>query len=173
MSEKMREELIDTLNQYHVGSDEPPYVIPLLKMTEIKGTGFIESIMAWATRWAGRPSYREVELVLLTHRLIGTVIDPTPAIEAILDLYPARAPKRVTMEEIYNAVSKHCACPITVPSQITDDIYCLIGVKEEKPKWCECMDKMNQPKNPLAIPSIVAATENWEFCPICSAPRPA
>ena len=92
----------------------------------------VEDLMAWADRW-------------------------TAAYQVSA---PTSERKRVSKVEIKEVLFDEAHwLSAEAADAIAGSIMALLGVEEEKPKLCKCMDEYNY-------------RTNWKFCPFCGAPRP-
>ena len=191
MSDGMRKDLLKTLNNYSVADEHPPYVIPLLEMNELKGCGIVESIMAWASRWSGRPSKEQVEKALTYFGTLGlSHIYREILARHILELYPAPSP-RVSREDIRKTVIRNVSeigSNVTLfETYLVDDLCRLIGIEDRPKVWCQHLEYVEKSNGHEKYGEWEVKSQQYpdgkcspswtlyggKFCPICSAPRPA
>lgn len=172
MSEKMREDLDEIVDYRYYGADK-------------------DKLMAWATRWSGRPSREQIANVLNECNMNPYTVGGRflELVDRLHSCYPppAPAPKRVTREEISqvlvsNNVMLYSAMPADALSRqpyearrerLLDDLCRLIGLEEDKPKvWCLHIN-WDEPSNSWRF--SFSRTDDWDICPVagCHKPRPA
>ena len=157
----------------------------------------LTDVMNWADRWGGRPSREQIVEII---RGCGHGKCPVckcnwcnGVADLILALYPAPPPERpkVTREEISEFLKRwrvseqehkcptpgNCSCGTCDEYEgmrFIDDLCRLIGVEEEKPRWCEHLqyNKLNGDWHIQGSGFHLAI--DWDICPVagCHAPRP-
>ena len=157
----------------------------------VESAGLKEALLAWADRWAGRPSRQQLIDVFKQVSYEGNT-----AIDRILSLYPV-APtserKRVTREQVEKCIRLSVSAKIMDylredessshgkkwKDVLANSICTLIGVEEEKPPfWCKHLFLSSNGQEYVFEDHSdnsncrVVSTKVWKACPICSAPRP-
>ena len=164
--EKMREELVEILRPASWLNPKAEYV---------------DSVMAWAQRWGGRPSVDQIKTILrkeanISHKeCIQDDFANCELFRGISTLYPTPSP-RVSREQIENWYRQPHDGTVNFRERMIDDLCRLIGIPEERPKvsWCvHCVDGWCRRKLPDGGTANTAYSNDWKVCPICSAPRPA
>lgn len=174
----MREELNSIVLEYLSAK--------LRKEVGVSGVSFEESLMAWALRWAGRPSREQILNILMA------CFGRYDTVDKILALYPAPTPKRVTREEIYRAINSSFPAGSIIPAtrplsnpveMATEKILALLSPEETRRDWCEHIGWTKHKEGgwifdlgsaPHPYPGSFVP-ETFDICPVagCHAPRPA
>ena len=132
----------------------------------------LDAYMAWARKWAGRPSKDQCMAVIskwwIKLGIPRDVCDPviSDLAESMASLYPTPSP-RVSREQVEKTLISHiesigtCSCNKygRTCNGLLNDLCSLFGIPEERPKECKCYPE-RRPGLAMSVSKLVP--------PICS-----